>query len=210
MPQNITDVVTFTDPLTAPADGDPLDANSIITNGIQGLANRTAYLKDIVEPVPMPSRSIVLAASCFAQPDSGDWVKDGFGDSSRLVQVNAGARLLLDVSKLLPTGATVTEIKCIVTASAARGLGFRMVASARRITPNFTTVATGTSVLIPTLVQDDGTATLQFLTYAPIPTIPIIAGEIIVFEIQAGNGAPNTDEVHAVRLTFDDPGPRSF
>ncbi len=43
MPQNITDVSTFTSPIVAPADGDPENAASVVT-AIQGLSNRTRSL----------------------------------------------------------------------------------------------------------------------------------------------------------------------
>jgi len=41
MPTDLVDVATFTDPITVPADGDPLNAASIVPNALQGLANRT-------------------------------------------------------------------------------------------------------------------------------------------------------------------------
>lgn len=45
MPQNITDVVTYTSPVTCPIDGEPATAASAKLAS-QALANRTAYLKD--------------------------------------------------------------------------------------------------------------------------------------------------------------------
>lgn len=50
MPTNITDTSTFTDPIQGPADADPQNAASYLV-GYQGLANRTAYLKDHLDPV---------------------------------------------------------------------------------------------------------------------------------------------------------------
>lgn len=40
MPQNITDVNTFTDPIVSPSEGDPATAASVLL-GLQGLSNRT-------------------------------------------------------------------------------------------------------------------------------------------------------------------------
>jgi hypothetical protein len=48
MPVNITDVDTFTDPIVAPADSDPADRTYVITIA-QGLANRTRWLKNLVD-----------------------------------------------------------------------------------------------------------------------------------------------------------------
>lgn len=47
MPQNITDVDEFTDPCTAPADGDTRNAASVLTP-FQKLANRTRYLYNVL------------------------------------------------------------------------------------------------------------------------------------------------------------------
>lgn len=47
MPQNITDVATFTAPIVAPADGDPEGAASVLTP-FQGLSNRTRYLYSLI------------------------------------------------------------------------------------------------------------------------------------------------------------------
>lgn len=47
MPQNITDVVTYTAPIVAPASGDPETAASVVT-AVQGLANRTAALAAVL------------------------------------------------------------------------------------------------------------------------------------------------------------------
>lgn len=56
MPQDITDVAVFTAPIVAPADGDPENAASVLT-GLQGLANRTAYLN-----AQIPAQVAELAA----------------------------------------------------------------------------------------------------------------------------------------------------
>src|SRR6266851_4334728 len=47
MPQNITDVIAYTSPIVAPQDGDAETAGSVLT-GIQGLANRSVYLNNIL------------------------------------------------------------------------------------------------------------------------------------------------------------------
>lgn len=48
MPSNIADVSTFTSPIQVPADGDAANAASVST-GFQGLANRTTYLRNMVD-----------------------------------------------------------------------------------------------------------------------------------------------------------------
>lgn len=54
MPTNIIDVQTYTNPIVAPASGDPRTAASVATMG-QGLANRTAYLGAIVASGLIPT-----------------------------------------------------------------------------------------------------------------------------------------------------------
>jgi hypothetical protein len=46
MPANITDVSTFTAPVTTPIDGDPATGASVLA-GLQALANRTRHLHDL-------------------------------------------------------------------------------------------------------------------------------------------------------------------
>ena len=48
MPTNIADVQTFTSPIQVPADGDAANAASVAT-AFQGLSNRTAYLRAMVD-----------------------------------------------------------------------------------------------------------------------------------------------------------------
>ena len=48
MSSNIADVSTFTSPIQVPADGDAANAASV-TVGFQGLANRTTYLRNMVD-----------------------------------------------------------------------------------------------------------------------------------------------------------------
>lgn len=51
MPTNLTDSSTFTSPIQVPANGDPVDAgpSDPLRAGFQGLANRTKYIKDLLD-----------------------------------------------------------------------------------------------------------------------------------------------------------------
>lgn len=48
MPMNLLDVLTFSSPIVAPVGGDVRTAASVRA-GLQGLANRTAYIKDLLD-----------------------------------------------------------------------------------------------------------------------------------------------------------------
>jgi hypothetical protein len=54
MPTNIVDTATYTNPIVAPASGDPRTAASVETMG-QGLANRTAYLGSFISSGLFPT-----------------------------------------------------------------------------------------------------------------------------------------------------------
>lgn len=51
MPANLTDSSTFTSPIQVPTNGDPVDAgpSDPLRAGFQGLANRTKYIKDLLD-----------------------------------------------------------------------------------------------------------------------------------------------------------------
>lgn len=62
MPQNVTDVSTFTAPIVAVADGDPADGADFLA-ATQGLSNRTRYLKTILNTGQVPGSDGTAAAT---------------------------------------------------------------------------------------------------------------------------------------------------
>lgn len=104
MPQNIADVSTFTDPITAPADGDPLNAASIVPLSVQGLADRTRYLFDkfvaldrqvlnnfeIADFSPVASRWLVAVPPRDADTTSPYVIAGGDGATSYAMQSRYG------------------------------------------------------------------------------------------------------------------------
>lgn len=207
MPENLVDVDTsYPATVTVPTDTDPRNALSVRTP-FKTVADRTAYLRSIVAPSPMPVKKIVIAAAAMTQPKGG-WTIDGFGDSSRLVASAFNARLILDLGALLPSGAIVSTVRALVTPASAHAGGFEMYLDLLKITPDFGTPATGTAASVGTLDGDDGTATLQVLSVTATHTI--VTGELLVAQITSGNDGTITDNVHAIEINFQDPGPRSF
>jgi len=140
MPQNITDVDTFTDPVTAPADGDPLNAASIINDGLQDLSNRTRRLMSIAEgsqdvQTPQTFTRTVSAAWLVPAINPGavvQWETDGT-EGWRAVAAIVG-ELRGSLNDLLPEGATVTRIRAMVDPASARAGANRMGLELRRVT----------------------------------------------------------------------------
>jgi len=229
MPQNITDVSTFTDPVTAPADGDALDAASIITNGIQAAANRTRYLVDRVGGAAGTGefgyadspRARVRTLSPFMMTEGAlgagtqFWTVANFasGGTSRARTSQLDRAILVDdVARYLPIGASLTGVEVMVAPGIARAtVGDRITVTLTRHTPDWVT----TPSPIPAAV-DVFTATDDGLLPAQVIASGAIAENISrsvnhVLRIVAGvDAGTNKDDVFAIRLSFTVPGPNAF
>jgi hypothetical protein len=94
MPQNITDVATFTLPIVAPASGDPETAASVLTMG-QGLANRTRLASNQIAAI----NASIGAASGIAPLDAtarvaAANVRNGLISIQNVADVNLGSTYL--------------------------------------------------------------------------------------------------------------------
>lgn len=239
MPINITDVDTFTATVTAPADADPADAVEPRATA-QQLANRTRNLHNRTTTVEArivsdewtyPSaKTRVRTVSPFAcygvSGTAGDgqawqFVKGGGGSTSApyLVSDVNNARLVLNLSTLLPAGSTITLIRILLTPGASRtamssipGDAGRMYAALYSTALNFTTP--GFTPQGPFFAAEDaGGTSLQTLTVTPSPAWQIgtkVAGDSMLV-IHAGNtGGSALDAVYGIEITYTDPGPRNL
>ena len=120
------------------------------------------------------------------------------------------ARLVMDLSALLPDGATLTQVEAIVTPGAARAGANRMNMFLSRQTPNFGTPAIPVALGPLFSVFDDTTGSVQVLDTGAM-TEAINRTSDLVLQIIAGDDAgTNKDDVHAIRVSYDDPGPQNF
>lgn len=219
MPQDITDVDEFTDPVQAPADGDALNAASIVPTAIQRLANRTRNLANrtgggdgtsewAYDDAPR-ERVQVIAGSRFqlvgTSSSNSDWYTPGSSARSR---VNSSL-CYLDLSRILPADATLTRVRAMVKPGAARASGNRMGMKVTVQSPNFAGPSPGSPLDVFSYVYDDGTTNTQVLDSGVISQT-VNANQILELIVGAGNDAStNNDELYAVELTFNDLGPRN-
>jgi hypothetical protein len=126
MPVNITDVSTFTDPITAPAGADARTASSV-ADSIQKLANRTRYLLNqliaifgdidaLHDPVARTVRGVAL--------DPNTWTSAVTAFLS-----TADDAFIAMAVPALPPGSEITSVVANVDPGAVRSPGARMSVS---------------------------------------------------------------------------------
>jgi hypothetical protein len=230
MPINITDTDEFTATVQAPADGDPHRGASYELS-VQQLANRTrnlanrlgeadgsgefVYTNATGTPIAK-TRTIVLGCDQLSIPNlTGDftsWLRtDNF--SVDLVSASDGVVASLDLNTILPSGAVLNVIEVLVNPGAARTTTNRMEVHLYAFAMDFATPAAPSPGLVDSS-EDDGTTNLQVVR---VPSSGSLAETIDaknstdwVIKVQSGSDSgSNVDTIHAVRLTFDDPGPRN-
>jgi len=214
----ITDVSTFTDPVTAPTDGDPLDAASINTTAIQALANRTRRLMNVAEgafdvQTPATFKRIVSASWLVPVVNPGaviQWETGGTEGWSAVAAIVGELRG--SINDLLPDGCTVTRVRAMVTPASARAGANRMGLELRRVTyglpvaPAVTPATAGFASLFATF--DDASAAQQMIDSGAISeVINKLTTDLVVF-VRSGLGGSVNDDVHAIEITFTDPGRR--
>lgn len=234
MPTTIVDVSTFTDPITAPADGDALNAASINTTAIQKLSNRTRYLADRVGtatgaaewvyPTARARNILVNLAAARAITDAAgatpQWAHSSDPGTAVIWRsvTNTGI-LVLPLNDYLRDGMVITDVRVALKPGVARAGAARINLGLQYELPDWTTV--GNNPVTPQVVGgayafDDTTANKQYVTLASI----LGAGHTVVrnsatprgyfLAVYAGNdAATNIDLIYGVRLDFTDPGPRN-
>lgn len=218
MPQNITDVSTFTDPVVAPTDGDVLNAASVTAAGVgfQALANRTRQLLDLVDPefvylTPTTRKRTIEATDAHASA-SGAGVLDWF------LSLSAGVPYL--VPRLdavfavfpidVPSGCTIAGVEVLVRSSGAR------------VTPNgwfvrvYEQSEPWAAPAAPTATQQGSTtegglaagySVITVGSLTPFLRLAEYTAHVVVTGPIGALGA--NDQLLAVRVSFDDGGPRN-
>ena len=205
-----------------------IDAASIVTTSVQGLADRTRYLVELCGGVSglgefeyVAPRNLKRVISPFAMQagllsttagriwTAANFTSGGTG-YSLTSQVNF-ALLLDDVSRYLPIIATLTGVEVMVGPGAARAtVGDRMTVTLARQTPNWITPAIPVAVGPIFTATDDGSTSVQVISSGAISEAVGRTSDLVL-RIAAGNDAgTNKDDVHAIRLSYTVNGPDAF
>jgi len=226
MPNNIVDVSTFTDPVVAPADGDALDAASIVPNGLQALANRTRLLVNrttgvvgagefAYDAVKVRTR-IIPAAACQPTDAQIADVPGWYFQLGRQFRTTANfARLVVPLGAWLPDGCTFRRIRALVAPGIARAGTNRMELIVTRITSiNFGDPVGSPPVYteIANVFDNAGVAKQVISSGFVTEVLAKSTGALSLHaQIVSGNdSATNTDTVEAFEIQYEDPGPQNF
>lgn len=226
MPQNIVDVSTFTSPVVAPADGDPLNAASITAPGVglQALSNRTRKLGDrmgigLVAPLtdeflydPTIARELQIEGQEFGL------ATDGAGATEWLRTLSAGVVFnvpLIDSAfasarARVPSGCTVTGVEVLVRSSGARLAGSGWFARVYSQTVPWGAPAAASAVQQGSSQEGGLAAGYSVIAVGAIVPFLLVAGEAVHVSVNGPTGALGAnDQLIAARILFDDRGPRN-
>jgi hypothetical protein len=228
VPTTLTDTSTFTAPIEGPADSDPQQAASY-NLGFQGLSNRTRYLVDRLGgaagsgewtyPTPRTRTVVIHAAQGYdATPGAQGWRGVQIGGAGNMYAVQAKANdaiLVVPLNRIVPHGASISEIEAMVTLGAARTGANRVQVSWQQPILDWGAPSASYGALEDT--ADDGGASggaTVVITCTPTPAIALASLDNawpVAIVLKAGNNAStNPDNVHGFRVTFTDLGPRNF
>ena len=241
MSSPVTDLLVYTDPVVVPDDADPLNAASVTAAGVgfQALADRTnnlatrtggdtgvpgefAYLDAAGVALGKSRVRLVFPIDCgthtaqIANGSNAWYAPVGRGDLSSIVNL---ARIRLDLNKLLPDGAIVTDVRSVIAPGAARsvkttnpGDNGRMWCRLLRGTPDFATPAINSYGADIGAQEDAGGTAIQVLPLLGVISETIDkSASVLMWELIAGDDAgTNRDDVHAIRISYTDPGPQNF
>lgn len=210
----IDDDSTFPAVVQPPAGSDIRVAASVLT-AFQQLADRTAYLKKLAEPGDV--RSIILSPE-QATYDPTEWTPVGLEPGS-LTCDQSVSKISWDLNRLLPSGAIIQQIDALVTMGANVAEASRMEISIENRVPDFTALSldAGTPdgpIFVYAGAASAGAIELFSLTTAhgsiPFTLLSTAVTRLAIRSRADTNPLSPVDEVHAVRISFTDPGPRSY
>lgn len=226
MPQNITDVSTFTDPVVAPTDGDALNAASMTAPGVglQALANRTRKLGDrmgigLAPPLteeflydPTIARDLQIEGQEFGLATDGagatDWLRTfSSGVVFNVPNVNAA---FASARARVPSGSTVTGVEVLVRSSGARVSPNGWFVQVYTQTVPWAAPAAASAVQQGSTEEGGLAAGYSVIQVSAIVPFLVAAGEAVHVSITGPIGALGaSDQLIACRVLFDDRGPRN-
>ena len=210
----IDDNSSFPATVSVPAGADVRNAASVAVP-FQTLSDRTAYLLAQIQPGDL--RSIVLSPQ-QAQHIEGDWTHVGLEPGSMECTENS-SRLSWDLGRLLPTGAIVQQVDALVTMGANMATLLRMQIELENRTPNFEALSLDAGTPDGSIFAEAGAASAGAIELFSLTTavagIPftISRANVTTLSIRSRldtNPLSPADIVHAVRVSFTDPGARSY
>jgi len=233
MPENITDLLVFTDPIAVPVDADTRNAASAktpwqaLSDRTRNLANRTGGLLGAGEAaylnaagVATPRARVIIVPAFAGFGAFGQWSGSIFGVAPtqgwRIKSEANTAQWFFPLSRYVPKGGVVNEIAVMIAPGLARAVQTTVPGDNGRMTLHYfdQTLVWGVSEVYAgplAAIEDDGTVNLQALTLPGGPlglTIDPTTTTNRVVVVTAGNtGGVNKDDVIAMRLTLTDPGP---
>ncbi len=202
MPQNITDVDAFTDPLTAPAGADAADSASILAMA-QKIANRT---KNIIERLGSAAGSgefayrngagaAVTKTRKLVLPAAEGTRAAGYGLGSNLEAIERGL-------ERIPEGSVITQIRCKVNPGTAQAVAAnRLVIRLYESDPIF-----GTAASVPTDTDvgnatDNGSTGVQIITISGLSVAVTKETKALTLYAQKRN-AGALDTVYLWEITY--------
>ena len=213
----IVDVDVFTDPLLTQDDGEDVDATVMLSIN-QPIANRTRRLMNIAEgvsDVQTPRTVVRVVSASWLVPTLNpgaivQWETDGSEGWSAVAAIVGELRG--SMNDLLPEGATIIRLRAMVTSAFARVGASRMGFELKRVTyglpvaPAVTPATDGTASLFATF--DNAAAEQQMIDSGVISELIAKATTDLVVFVRSGLGSGVGDDVHAIEITFTDPGRR--
>lgn len=218
MPADLTDVDAFSDPITVPSDGDPLNSASVVTTGLQRLANRTRHLFNIVKGTtnlspklaktrrfsPLVFRYMLSAISTEAP---GRTVAPASGDGRRVRLDSNNVEAVASLNELLPFGAELTLVRLSLVAGTHSVAG-RLSIFAKQIDDSGSTPIIGEGSEVAG-ANTSGTG-LQKVTLSGSP-IFTLSGALDTYDLVYDPvGVDDFDLIEGLLLGWNDPGPRNF
>ena len=116
----------------------------------------------------------------------------------------------VDISRFIPTGGVIVQIEALVSLGSAQTGANRMSMDLETYAPDFSTPTLGS---LTAIFHADAPATVtgERVIDSGVISHTVLASDINLLRVQASNGAGGaTDDLRAIRITFNDPGPRNI
>lgn len=203
MPQNITDVSTFTDPCTAPADGDVRNATSVLTP-FQALANRTRWLYNVLTSTGITKVRKVTSTTnlkAIAGPVEGDVAVLASGGIPQVYLFRSVALAGADIpgaryDSTVVIGQWVSPWLYLAdTSGASPRLDVQTLPPPNRIV-SVTESVQATGVAAQNATDAGG-------VFGPTLNVPVETGDLVILEGHTTFAAQNADATGRVSLTVD-------
>lgn len=184
-------------------------------NWIKGLlADWVAYFAAIIDAneehtYQTPKARIIVVPFLVPEHNAGGTLRWSYNDlfqAGGLLDTSTGA---IDIGRRMPNGAVLTRVDALVLPAAARATqANRMRLQVLKRTIDWTTPSIPADTQVGSDAFDDGNAALQVITLSGLSET-VSSEEEIRAHIRVGTTTAG-DDVYALRIHFNDPGPRNY